>query len=246
MAPSVYLVSGANRGVGLALVTELLARDDTVVFAGARNPSAAKDLHALEAKYTGKLHTVKLTSGDKADNDAAVAKIKEIAGHLDVVIANAGISNSFTHTADIPLEEVREHFEVNVLGTLALFQAAYPLLKSAESAKFVTISSQLGSIQHGPLVPWPTTAYGTSKAASNWLSRKVYFEYPGLITVAIHPGVVKTDMSAFAIANEPALANFPMITAEESATGILKVVDAAVLEKDGPKFRNWDGKVLPW
>lgn len=76
---------------GLGFVTALAARSDVVVFAGARNPSVAKDLHALVGKYPGKVHVVKLTSCDKAENETAIAEIKAIAGRLDVVIPNAGI-----------------------------------------------------------------------------------------------------------------------------------------------------------
>jgi NAD(P)-dependent dehydrogenase (short-subunit alcohol dehydrogenase family) len=109
MPPTVYLVSGANRGIGtlnidevhtfniyytpgLGLVTTLARRDNVMVFAGARNPTAAADLHALVQQYPGKVHIVKLTSCDKDENKAAVATITDIAGRLDVVIANAGTS----------------------------------------------------------------------------------------------------------------------------------------------------------
>ena len=80
--------------LGLAIVTALASRDDTIVFAGARNPSAATDLHALVEKYPGKVHLVKLVSGDRTGNEAAVAHVKAVAGRLDVVIANAGSSSS--------------------------------------------------------------------------------------------------------------------------------------------------------
>ena len=61
-----------------------------IVFAGARNPTAAEDLQSLVQQFPGKVHIVKLTSCDKTDNDAAVATIKTIAGRLDIVIACAG------------------------------------------------------------------------------------------------------------------------------------------------------------
>lgn len=76
--------------VGLGLVTALASRDNVIVFAGARNPSAAEGLQALAKKYPGKFYPVKLTSGDKAENEAVAEFIQKTAGHLDVVIANAG------------------------------------------------------------------------------------------------------------------------------------------------------------
>lgn len=95
---SIYARVDSDRlSLGLAIVTALASRDDTIVFAGARNPSTATDLHALAEKYPGKFHVVKLVSNDKAGNEAAVAQIKDIAGRLDVVIANAGASPISLH-----------------------------------------------------------------------------------------------------------------------------------------------------
>ncbi|KZO92388.1 NAD(P)-binding protein [Calocera viscosa TUFC12733] len=249
MSPSVYLVSGANRGIGLAIVAQLAARENTVVFAGARNPSAATDLQALESKCPGKVHIVKLTSTDEADNKAAVVKIKEIAGRLDVVIANAGTGgNSVVPSEHVSLDEMRETFEVNVLGPLVLFQATYQLLKaSTDSPKFIVISSGAGSLEAGTKFPAPILPYGTSKAAVNYVAAKLHYEYPGLVVFPLHPGGVETDMSAHAKKLIPAMANFPLMTTEASARGILSVVDAAKRDEEtGPKFLNYDGSIVPW
>jgi NAD(P)-dependent dehydrogenase (short-subunit alcohol dehydrogenase family) len=72
-------------------VTVLIERADVVVFAGAREPGSATELQALAKAHPAKLHVVKLTSADEADNRAAAAEIKRVAGRLDVVIANAGM-----------------------------------------------------------------------------------------------------------------------------------------------------------
>ena len=102
-----------------------------IVFAGARNPTAAEDLQSLVQQFPGKVHIVKLTSCDKTDNDAAIATIKSVAGRLDVVIACAGkflfsrlfvrtwihfrtgISQFFGTSLETPVEQMRDHFEVN-------------------------------------------------------------------------------------------------------------------------------------
>jgi NAD(P)-dependent dehydrogenase (short-subunit alcohol dehydrogenase family) len=75
--------------VGLGLVTALAAREDTIVFAGARDPSSATALHELADKQKN-VHILKLVSCDEAGNRAAVEEIKRIAGALHVVVANAG------------------------------------------------------------------------------------------------------------------------------------------------------------
>jgi NAD(P)-dependent dehydrogenase (short-subunit alcohol dehydrogenase family) len=76
--------------LGLGFVKALSKRENTVVFAGARDPSRATELKELASAYPGKIHIVKLVSGDEAGNKAALEEVKNIAGRLDVVIANAG------------------------------------------------------------------------------------------------------------------------------------------------------------
>lgn len=72
-------------------MNELTRRDNVLVFAGVRDFSSATALHELSGKRPGKIHILKLTSCDKAEHAAAVAHIRDVAGRLDVVIANAGM-----------------------------------------------------------------------------------------------------------------------------------------------------------
>ena len=89
---------------------------------------------------------------------------------------------------------MKEHIEVNALGALALFQATLPLLQNTRTArgsgmaKFVTVSSPIGSIGGMEQRPFPMSAYGASKAALNWMTRKMHFEHEGLIVFALDPG----------------------------------------------------------
>jgi NAD(P)-dependent dehydrogenase (short-subunit alcohol dehydrogenase family) len=153
-----------------------------VVFAGARNPDAATDLHELADRSQGKLHIVKLISAEEANNRAAVETIKSIAGRLDVVIANAGASGENTKTIlGVPLEDMMYQFTVNTLGPLALIQATYPVLKvSTSMPKFVAISSRCGSITTGAPLSLPQAEPGTSKCALNWMIKKLWHENPDL------------------------------------------------------------------
>lgn len=77
-------------------MTALAQRDNTIVFAGARNPEAASALQELAKKHPGKVHLLRLIAADEAGNHAAVAEIKEKVGRLDVVIANAGMSGTWS------------------------------------------------------------------------------------------------------------------------------------------------------
>jgi NAD(P)-dependent dehydrogenase (short-subunit alcohol dehydrogenase family) len=169
--------------LGFALVQHLVGLDNVIVFAGVRDPVAAMPLNDLAARLTkpGKLHIIKLISADQTTNREAVEEIERIAGRLDVVIANAGIMKDNQFVLGPSLENMQEHFSVNVLGPLALIQATYPLLKTSTTApKFVPISSTSGSIALGTQFPIPQTEYGTSKAALNWMTKKLWTENEGL------------------------------------------------------------------
>ncbi|KZO92371.1 NAD(P)-binding protein [Calocera viscosa TUFC12733] len=247
MAPIVYLVSGANRGIGLGLVTSLVLRPDVVVFAGARNPAAASDLKALQNQYPGKLHIVKLTSAERADNEAAIAEIKRTTGKLDVVIANAGIAKFWGTILNTPLDEMREHWEVNVIGPTVLFQSAWPLLKAAPKPEFAIITSIAASIAAGAVLPAGFLAYGASKTGANFLGMKLHSEHAELVVALIHPGPVETEMGNFARDEDPVIREaLTFISVEESVAGILKLVDGAKRDADGPKMIGFDGTIFPW
>lgn len=80
MPSTVYLVTGANRGIGLAITSQLAARSDAVVFAGVRNPSAADELNALVSTHPGRVHVLKVFSADRKNNDEAMQEIKKVTG----------------------------------------------------------------------------------------------------------------------------------------------------------------------
>jgi NAD(P)-dependent dehydrogenase (short-subunit alcohol dehydrogenase family) len=100
-----------RRDAGFGLVQALADRKDTIVFAGARNPSAATGLLELE-KAKSNVHVVKLTSSDEADNAAAVAHIKSVAGALHVVIANAAIVGDMNWPLEVSAASMREALDV--------------------------------------------------------------------------------------------------------------------------------------
>ena len=97
---------------GLALVTLLAARPNTIVFAGARDPARATALQALAKAHPDRFHILKLVVPDKEDHLAAAEEIKRIAGRLDVVIANAAFADVFDPALDLRGEDMVRHFEV--------------------------------------------------------------------------------------------------------------------------------------
>lgn len=201
-----YVVSGANRGVGLGLIRSLLDESDSVVYAGVRDPSAQGELSKLASSHDGRVHIVKLAAGSKEDAAALNAKIKEEVGHLDVLIANAGeylmqatlpppsfcwterkgISDYYGPLATSPIEQFHRHFDVNLIGPVVLYQELQSSLLAAAQPKFIAISTAGASI--GTPFPLPATPYLASKAALNLVVQHIALEEPTFVAIAISPG----------------------------------------------------------
>ncbi|KAJ7622063.1 hypothetical protein FB45DRAFT_1090654 [Roridomyces roridus] len=230
----VYLVSGSNRGIGQGLVTTLAKRPNAIVFAGARDPSAAS-LKELAAKHPN-VYPVKLVLNDKQSNEAAAAYIVQTAGQLDVVIANAGIAKHFGTVADAPISEFKDHYEANTLGMVVLWQAVHKILVASPTGApvFAYTSTIAGSI--GAFVNMNSPTYGHSKAAANYIVKCLDAENPNLVAMAIHPGWVQTEMGNGG-ATASGLPAAPY-TLDETVAGILGRIDGATREKCGGKFWN--------
>lgn len=180
----VCLVTGATRGIGERIATELAALGASV-YAGARdlNDVAASDQHAVR---------LDVTSDDEIE--AAVERIADEAGQLDVLVNNAAVIGPDGPLEDAPLHEVDVTLETNLRGPIALTRAALPLLLEASVPRVVNVSSGAGSFgegmmsSHGP--------YAISKAGLNALTRTLHDQHhgDGLIVNSVCPGWVRTDM----------------------------------------------------
>ncbi|KAJ5492682.1 hypothetical protein N7539_001428 [Penicillium diatomitis] len=250
-----YFITGANRGIGKGLVTILLQRPATTVIATVRDLSSntTEELRQLPTAKDSKLIVLKLDSAIENDAFDAVTCLTQTHGitSLDVVVANAGISHSGKPVAQTSVEAALEHFSVNSIAPLILFRATASLLKASKSGRstFVALSSIIGSIGGMELLagfPAKLSPYGASKAALNWLVRRIQFEEPWLISFVIHPGLVLSDMGSAAVketgADPIALG---AISVEESAKAILKSIDEATPDTSGT-FQSYNGGILPW
>ncbi|KIV76816.1 hypothetical protein PV11_08677 [Exophiala sideris] len=150
MAPTIVLISGANRGIGKELLKRYLIRPNYIVIAANRNPEHASsiDLVNIPKAADTRLVIVKVDASDDEDATSAVVAL-QVQGidHIDLVIANAGVSYAFGKVSDISLKDVRDHFEPNIYGILRLYQATIPLLRKSENPKWVTMGSIAGSIE---------------------------------------------------------------------------------------------------
>lgn len=238
----VWLVTGANRGIGHQLALQIASRPNTIVFAGVRSPSKATELQQFAQDHKN-LHIIKLESTSEEDAKNAAARIEATTGGLDVVVANAAIAQNWQLAGEVSIESLKQHFEVNVVGVIILFKAMFPLLQNRQTKKFVTISSLAGQL-HG-LMPVPMTVYGSSKAGLNYITRSMHKDYheKGLIAFPIHPGMVDTDMSKSAL-DVFGMEKFP-VTPDDSASMMIKVIDNAGPGEAG-RFWSYTGEELEW
>lgn len=174
------------------MLEELIRRPNTTVIAGVRNISdpSVTSFSTLPTGSGSKVIPVRIDSSVESSAADAVKTLS--ADHsitsLDVVIANAGIANYYGPATSTPISEAREHFEVNAIGTLLLFQATYPLLTKSKKPIFVGLSTGGASIGDMEGIPLQAAAYGMSKVAVNFLVRKIHFENKELIAFVISPG----------------------------------------------------------
>jgi NAD(P)-dependent dehydrogenase (short-subunit alcohol dehydrogenase family) len=222
------LVTGANKGLGLA-IAKGLASAGFSVWMGARDRSRGEE--AVKS-LRGEGLDVRFVEIDVAD-DASVRRAAETLGHeidaLHVLVNNAGIVLDLqTPPSELGMDDVKATFEVNVYGPIRVTQAFAPLLKAADDARIVNMSSGLGSLT---LITDPTSmfstanllAYTSSKVALNavTVSFAKEFEPFGIKVNAVEPGNVRTDLNG----------NSGSLTPEEGAETAIKT---ALIDNSGP------------
>ncbi|KAF2129619.1 NAD(P)-binding protein [Dothidotthia symphoricarpi CBS 119687] len=245
MAGTTYLVTGAARGLGKALVENYLARPNNTVIAVARTTSSAEPLKSLTVGEGSKLIVVAFDSRDTEGPKKAVEELKSQGiDTIDTVIANAAISTDYAPVASVSLDVVKQHVEVNAYGPLLLFQAVLSLLQKSSNAKFAAIGTPIASISGMESRPFPVAAYGMSKVMLNWMVRKVHFDHPDIIAFVLDPGFVQTDMG------NTAARTFGMeeayTTVEDSTNYLTSVIDKATKEETSGHFATIEGGDFKW
>jgi norsolorinic acid ketoreductase len=246
MSGLVYLITGANRGIGRGLLETLVLRPQTTIIAAVRDVTASsKSLGTVPVGEGSKIIIVKIDSLSATDPADAAEEVKSQHGitKLDVLISNAGYCGKMGPALSAPAQEVRDHLEINTIGPLTLIQAFFPLLEASSTPRFFVISSVVGTIGNMENLPFPFFAYGISKAATNYLVRKLHFENPRLTSMAVHPGWVQTDMGNVT-ARIAGMTEAPM-SMEDSIKGLIPTFDAASRETSGT-FVNVTGEAIPW
>lgn len=231
------LVTGANKGIGLAIARGLGAAGFRVAV-GARDAGRRKAaVQSLRADGVDAFGVALDVTSEQSVADAAAA-IEAETGRLDVLVNNAGISGEVTEGGQDPttlsVEVLRTVLETNVYGALRVTNAMLPLLERSASPRIVNMSSNMGSLElhTGPLM----AAYSSSKTMLNALAvqyARRFAETPILINSAC-PGYVATDFTGHASERMP----------EQGAAIALRL---ATLPQDGPRGGFFDDAgPIPW
>jgi len=244
----IALVTGANQGVGLQVAMELVAN---TVLVGSRNfergEAAAREIGpgaiALQIDVT-----------DQASITLAAESIRQEFGHLDLLVNNAGISNTtkgslslveyaeVSKASNASLDEVRAVWETNVFGVLAVYQAMLPLMRQSSDARIVNVSSGVGSLTTNadPVFPYHAMfgpIYPASKAALNamTLAMMIELESTDIKINLVSPAFTSTNLNGYA-------------GTESVEDGSREVVRVALLGPDGPTgtFTRWENETIPW
>jgi NAD(P)-dependent dehydrogenase (short-subunit alcohol dehydrogenase family) len=229
------LITGASRGIGLEMCTQLIA-DGHDVLATYRSEKTANSLLDLNDGAKN-LHTFEMDVNSSDSVKSAMSEIAKRFSSLDLVFNNAGILYCS------PLDEVssdafRSIYETNVIGVFRVSEAAIPLLRNGHEPLIVNLSSRLGSIElRGNSQLGGAIAYQCSKAALNMLTKQMSIDYAkhGVRTISISPGWVKTDMGGEEAKYE----------VSESVELFLSRINQLPPESNGI-FMGEDGEIIPW
>ncbi|KAF1993044.1 aflatoxin biosynthesis ketoreductase nor-1 [Amniculicola lignicola CBS 123094] len=245
MTGTTYLITGAARGLGKAMVATYLARPNNTVIAVARTTSSAESLKSLPVGKDSKLIVVAFDSRDTEGPKKAVEELQSQGiTTIDTAIANAGISMDHAPVASVSLDVLKSHVEVNAYGPLLLLQAVLPLLLNSPNPKFAALGTPIASITGMESRPFPMAAYGMSKVMLHWMIRKAHFDHPELIAFVLDPGFVQTDMGnegARTLGMEKAF-----ITVEGSANFLVSAIDKATKEDTSGHFPTIEGGDFKW
>jgi NAD(P)-dependent dehydrogenase (short-subunit alcohol dehydrogenase family) len=229
MTPSVAVVTGANRSIGLEICRQLAELDYEVVLGSRDERKGIGAAKQLPSSVTPR----QLDVADDASVAGAAEWVREQYGRCDVLVNNAAIEyDTDARATSADLARVHTAMETNLFGAWRTTLALLDLLRASRHGRIVNVSSQGGSLES---MGAGTPAYHTSKAALNALTRTLAAELrgDGVLVNAICPGWTATDMGEWG--GRPV---------EEGAAS---VVWAVTLPDDGPSggfFR--DGRQLPW
>ncbi|KAI4726141.1 NAD(P)-binding protein [Aureobasidium sp. EXF-10728] len=238
----VYVLTGANRGLGLEFVRQLSADTSNTVIGAVR--SLSNDLTDLKAlNKNNNIHILECDTGDTSSITSFIESCsKTLDGRkIDYLLNNSGI-NAVPDQTSLSMNEsdVNEHIKINVLGPAKTTEGFYNADLLSSDVRILNMTSGLGSMKVSlGIKPRKCTTYSISKAALNMLTvhqgEELREKLPGAVVISMDPGWVKTRMGG-----EGAL-----IEASESIGGMLKVLHG-LKKEDTASFWTYTGEQVPW
>jgi NAD(P)-dependent dehydrogenase (short-subunit alcohol dehydrogenase family) len=226
-----YLITGANRGIGLEMSRQILESGDRL-YAVCRNPETATELNKFVQESNGRGQIFK---SDAYDEIALANIANAIVGGIDVLVCNAGVMSARGGLSDAEnnVASVSEVLMTNTAGPFFAARAFHKNLKLSSAPRICIISSYMGSQQHQGASAY---FYRASKAGANNIMVTLANELKsdGITVASFHPGWVKTEMGG----------SGADITPQVSASGLIQQFQGLKIANTGA-FLNYDGKSLP-
>ena len=233
MTQKTTLITGANRGLGLAFVKKL-ASDNWHVLACCRAPDSASELLKLASEHSN-IQIEELDINEQTQIDALAKKHED--QPIDLLINNAGVSgNRGVTVGNIDRENFVHLFKTNCLGQLKLSEALLPNLEKSTDKHILVISSRMASISDNS--SGQSYAYRASKVALNAVMRSfaIDVQAKGIKVMLMHPGWVKTNMGG----------DDALVTPTQSVAGMLSVLEKNIDNAHAETVWRFDGDTIEW
>ena len=223
-----WVITGANRGIGLEFAKQLLAEGHSVI-AGVRSPESMKFSHE-------KMSTFQLDVSSTSSVHEFAENVKSMSQSIDILVNNAGrMDGRWQSLEDVDPEVSLEVLNVNTIGPLRVSQVLWPLLQASNQGKIANISSLMGSIDD--CMSGRSYAYRTSKTGLNMITKILAVEGKdhNITVTAYHPGWAKTDMGG----------ERAPVPVSVSVKGLIELIHKQDIAQSG-RFFEYTGDELPW
>jgi len=223
-----WVVTGANRGIGLEFAKQLLAEGHSVI-AGVRSPESMKFSHE-------KMSILQLDVSSTSSVHEFAENVKSMSQSIDILVNNAGrMDGRWQSLEDVDPEVSLEVLNVNTIGPLRVSQVLWPLLQASNKGKIANISSLMGSIDD--CMSGRSYAYRTSKTGLNMITKILAVEGKdhNITVTAYHPGWAKTDMGG----------ERAPVSVSVSVKGLIGLIHKQDIAQSG-RFFEYTGDELPW
>ena len=229
------LVTGANRGIGLAFVSAYLQRGSRV-FATCRQPSQANQLHELQHSYGEALTILPMDVTDPQQIEACQVEVARRVDALYLLVNNAGILRPAGQLAQLEMHDLLESFQINAAGPVIVAKAFLKLLHHGAPSKLVNITMPTQPISK--LMRTENHPYIASRYALNSLTKMLALELKeyGITTIGLYPGMIQTDMNGYSPQAVPA---------DEGIPKVVNVIQGVSPEQNGLAILD-DGTVYDW